>query len=135
MPNGPDSLSHRLELVLETLRSANGLSLFRRQDLPSHIASTATPDPFHSDDFASIGGDHPAIVKLLCKAIEIALGQRKHQKVTVEVREETLRQSVTPIQVWVLLVQRKGRRPVYIKGLFVKSGRIHLISLHESDRA
>ena len=130
----PSSLIERLELVLESLRSADGLSVFRRPDLPSRIATTTTPDPFHSDEFASIGGDHQAIANVLCKALEIALGQRKHQRVTVELREETLRQSVAPIQVWILLVRRKGRRAVYVKGLFVKSGKVHLISLHESDR-
>jgi len=130
------TLIARLELVLQVARVPGALITVALPGVPSRLQPGSTPDPFHSDEHSSIGFERARIASVVCKSIELALQLRSHRLVRVlACREETVLRSATPLQAWVLVVQRRGRRPVYMKGLFAQHGHVALLSLHESDRS
>jgi hypothetical protein len=128
------NLAARLEVVLKTALRSGALISVAIPGLPSRLEPGSTPDPFHSDELLPIGHDGARISSVVVKALQIALGHAKRKAVSVTVREETLRQIKEPVQVWVMLVSRRGRPPVYLKGMFERAGIVILLSVHESDR-
>ncbi len=123
-----------MEVVLRTIQRTGALISVALPGLPSRLELGSTPDPFHSDALGPIGHDGSRVSSMVAKALRVALGHTKTRGVCVKVREETLRQINEPVQVWVMLIRRKGRPAVYLKGMFERAGVVILLSVHESDR-